>query len=76
MQLKDKERMTGRVGGLENEMKQIKYRLENVEKRLDRMEDKLDKLADKIDSSNKYTQILTATVAGALIAIVISLLIK
>ena len=76
-----------RLDKIETRLDGLEKRMDGMEKRLDRLEDKLDKLldkvdaintrlADKIDSSNKHSQILSATVSGALVALVISLLAK
>ena len=74
-----------RLDNVEVRLSKVETRLDNVEKRLDKVEDKIDALnakldtnflllADKVDSSVKHAQILTATVVGALIALVLTLL--
>ena len=63
----------------------VEMRLDGLEQRMTRVEDKLDKLIDKVDSiteklddkiseTNRHAQILTGTVAGALIVLVFTFL--
>lgn len=72
------DRVETRLDGLESRMSNLEKRMEKLEDKIDKLVDKVDtindKLGSKIEESNRHAQILTGTVAGALIALVLSFL--